>query len=304
MFHSSAFAIAAGVVSVGAAAAGTAISMNASQQAARAQAGAGKKLSKQQQQATEQLQRGLKKVKAPKFNVGADIADAERITGYNLSQLERIYPGAGSQRELASRAITDYMRGEIPEDVRAQTMRNVAELAGAGFQPTAQGGPSGFQAPQGLLARNLGLTSLQLQQYGMGASMDWQRLAGAFIESPLQVGQARLGFEKAAADIEMQKAATLYGSEVNLGQTQYGIATENIASRLATGQALAGGIQGLGQAAAGGISGVGSALAARQAAQGMGTTYGSFASAQQAAPFAGSISQVYGMGYVPRATPV
>jgi len=276
MFHSSAFAIAAGVVGVAGAATSAGMSMYASDRAAKAQGAAAKKTQrqekkafKQQQQATAQLEAELAGIQAPQWNIGADIGDAERITGYNKAQLEKLYPGATSQRELASRAITDYMRGVVPQDVQEQTMRAVAERGGAGFNLATAGAgaiPGVATSPQFDFARNLGLTSLQLQQYGMSASQDWQRLAGAFIESPLQVGQARLGFEKAASDLEMAKAEARYGARSGLAnwqsqmaQGQYGRQMESIGSRLAAQQAVASGVGDISGALSGAIGGVGSA---------------------------------------------
>jgi hypothetical protein len=63
-------------------------------------------------------------------------------------------------------------------------------------------------------------------------------------------------------------------------------------------------VQGIGQATAGALGGIGSAYGQLAMAQGAGTQYGSMAAAQQAAPFASSISNVYGMGFVPRASAV
>lgn len=321
MFHSSAFAIAAGVVGVAGAATAAGMSMSASSKAAKAQGAAAKKARRQekkafnqQQQATAQLEAELAGIQAPQWNIGADIGDAERITGYNQAQLEKLYPGATSQRELASRAITDYMRGVVPQDVQEQTMRAVAERGGAGFNLATAGAgaiPGVATSPQFDFARNLGLTSLQLQQYGMSASQDWQRLAGAFIESPLQVGQARLGFEKAASDLEMAKAEARFGARSGLANWQsqmasgqYGRQMESIGSRLAAQQAVASGVGDISGALSGAIGGVGSAYSQLGTARAGGTTYGSMAAAQQAAPYAGGFSQVYGMGYVPKATAV
>lgn len=249
VFHSGLFtalAIAGAGASAGASVYGAVQSSRAAKGAARSSKKAGKA-----------FQQALQNIQVPKWDVGADIADAERITGYNINQLEQIYPGARSQREVASLAISDYMRGVIPQDVQQETMRNVAELAGAGFRPQAgPQAPGGFQAPQALLSRNLGLTSLNLQQAGMGLSMDWQKLAGAFIESPLQVGQARLNFEKAAADIQMGVAEGVYGSQMN-----------TIGANLAARQAEIQGIQNIGQTIGSGISSVGTAINLRNIAQ-------------------------------------
>jgi len=315
MFHSSAFAIAAGVVGVAAAGAGAAVSISSANRAAGAMGKASKSAQKREQEALNRFREAMGQVQAPQWNLARDIKEAGQITDYSMEQLEKIFPGATNQRQLAAQATESYLRGEIPQDVQDQIMRSVAELGGAGFQPSAgmapQGqAPGGFQAAQGLLSRQLGLTSLDLQQRGQGLAQSWQSIAGSFIESPLQVGQARLGYEQAAADIQMQKAAAEVGIALDLSGRTYGRAVDTIGSRLAANQAVASGIQSIGSAAAGGIGGYGQAMQMQQFAQGgLGTMpaasgaggYATPRAARQAAPFGGSISNVQGMGYVPRA---
>ena len=77
MFHSSGFAIAAGVVAVGAAAASGAIAMSAADKAAKAQGKAGGKYSKQLQAATNQFiqQQGEVKSKIEKIDPSLNIQD-------------------------------------------------------------------------------------------------------------------------------------------------------------------------------------------------------------------------------------
>ena len=135
MFHSSAFAIAAGVVAVGAAAGSAAISMSAANKAKKAQ---GKSSSK--------LKKDLKNVKTPEYNLGAMIGDAGQISDYYRKQLEMFQPGAAQQRQQAQTqigqamdVISTYLRGDIPQDVKDQITRNVAESAGAGFNPATAG---------------------------------------------------------------------------------------------------------------------------------------------------------------------
>lgn len=267
-------AIAAGAIAVGGAVASGVMASQAAGKAAAAQAAAGKKLNKQQQKALQQYTQSLGQVQAPQWDVARDIKDAGQITDYNVQQLEQIFPGARTQREIASRATESMLRGEIPRDVQEQIMRSVAELGGAGFQPTmAPAGvpaPSGFQAAQGLLSRQLGMTSLELQQLGQQSSQSWQRLAGAFIESPLQVGQARLGFEKAAADIQMRKAEGLFGAQTGVAQSQFDVEQANIANRLAANQANIKMVEGITSATAGALMGMSGAGGAAGAAGGMG----------------------------------
>lgn len=257
MFHSSAFAIAAGVVGVASAAAGAAVSINAANQAARAQGAAAKSAQRREQDALNRFREAMGQVQAPQWDLARDIREAGQITDYSMDQLEKIFPGARNQRQIAAQATESYLRGEIPQDVQDQIMRSVAEVAGAGFRPpSGPQAPGGFQAAQGLAARQLGLTSLNLQMQGQGLAQSWQSIAGSFIESPLQVGQARLGYEKAAADIQMQKAAGEAGMALDISGRTYGRAVDTIGSRLAANQAVASGIQSVGSATAGALTGV------------------------------------------------
>ena len=258
MFHSSAFVIAGTVVSVAAAGAGAYMSTQAANKAAAAQGRLAGKSSKE----LEKIQQQVMAIPAPKWNVARDIKDAGRITDYNLAELEQIFPGAKTSRDIAGQTAIAYQKGEIPQDVRDSIMRSVAELGGAGFAPQQAGQVGGFQAPQGLLGRQLGLQSVQLSQIGNQISQGWQALAGSFIESPLQVGQARLGFEKAAADVELAKLGMAQEGVIG----RYGMQTDTIASRLAAGQALASGISSTGQALGGGISSYGMATSAARGA--------------------------------------
>lgn len=271
MFNSSAFAIAAGVVAVGSAAASAAVSMSAADRAAKAQDAASRRARQSEMEAFERqelagkkLKKGLKKIKGPEWDLDADIADAARITGYNEEQLERLYPGARSQRELASAAISDYMKGIVPQDVQEQTMRMIAERGGAGFNIATAGQGMGVQGPQANLARSLGLTSLQLQQTGMGLSRDWQSMAGAFIQNPLQVGQLRFNYQQAATDLAMDKVKSIYAAESGLageqqqmGQRQYQRSIQQAETNMAAQQAIGSGIQSIGSATAGALMGVG-----------------------------------------------
>jgi len=120
MFHTSGFAIAAGVVAVGAAAGSAAISMSAADRAAKAQGAAGSKYTKQLKQATSQFIKQQDEVKAkiaaidpnlniPKFNLkGAtkeSIDVANQITANTLKQIENIVPGSAQARSQALQSL-------------------------------------------------------------------------------------------------------------------------------------------------------------------------------------------------------
>jgi hypothetical protein len=329
MFHSSGFAIAAGVVAVGAAAGSAAISMSAADRAKKGQGVAAAAFKRQQRKATKGLVKGqqevqgmINEVKAPEYNLGAMIGDAGQISDYYRKQLETFQPGAAQQRQQAQGqigqamdVISSYLRGDIPQDVKDQITRNVAESAGAGFNPATAGRTGGFQAAQGQMARNLGLTSLDIQGRGLaampsvqGTAMQWQNLAKAFTADPLDVGRVQLGFQSAAAEVGLQKAkltsdmfSNIYNAQSGLASQIYGANKENIAASYAAQQAVGQGVSDIGKATSGALMGVSNAYGQMGAAGAGGTTYGSSAAAQQAAPYAGSISQVQGMGYVPRA---
>ncbi len=337
MFHTSGFAIAAGVVAVGAAAGSAAISMSAADRAKKAQGAAAKQFQKQQRKATKGLVQGqqqvqgmISEVKAPEYNLGAMLGDAGQISNYYQQQLEQFLPGAKQQGQQATAqigqamdVISNYLRGEVPQDVKDQIMRNVAESAGAGFNPAVAGQAGGFQAAQGQLARNLGLTSLDIQGRGLAAipeiqntAMNWRRLATAFRAEPLDVGRLQLGFQGAAAEVGLQKAkmtsdmfSNIYNAQSGLASQIYGANKENIASSLASSLETGRGVAKMGEATAGALSGMSNVSAMQQGLGGFGGMggaggYASMGQAQQAAPYASSISQVYGSGYVPRATAV
>jgi hypothetical protein len=113
-------------------------------------------------------------------------------------------PGATAQRQQASDITASWMRGELPQDVQEQTMRNIAEYGGAGFNPATAGRAGGFQMAQGMVPRQFGLQSQQLQEKGMSTAAGWQQLADAFAYDPFEAAQfagpsQRFGESKSAA---------------------------------------------------------------------------------------------------------
>jgi hypothetical protein len=292
-------ATAAAVISVGATAAGTAMSYSASQKAGKAQAAASKKATRQerkalgeQEKAAKKYEREMGKVKAPVYDIGAMAGDAERISQYNRAQLEKFLPGAAAQRERAVQQVDDamakvseYMGGKVPKDVQDQIIRNVAEQAGAGFNlPGTAGaiGPSGFQAAQGLAARQLGLTSLQLSQFGIEAmprvqnvSQSWNQIAKQFIAEPLDVGKLQFAYGQAATDLAMQQATNRYnarsgllGEQRQLSGREYERSLQQAETNLALDQARASMIQDTASSLSSGVSAAGSAYSKYAQAKG------------------------------------
>ena len=120
MFHTSGFAIAAGVVAVGAAAGSAAISMSAADRANKAQGKAGKGYQKQLKKATSQfidqqnqVKQAIAKIdpnlKVPEFNLQNATTDsinaANRITANTLKQIENIVPGSAQARGQVMQSI-------------------------------------------------------------------------------------------------------------------------------------------------------------------------------------------------------
>jgi len=181
----------------------------------------------------------------------------QRISEYNRQQVEKFQPGAAALRARTVRqlnkamGVTDqYLRGEIPQDVREQTMRNIAEFGGAGFNPETAGQVGGFQAAQALVPRQFGLTSLDLQRQGLaavpaiqGTAQNWQQLARAFTADPLAVGELQYRYQMGAAEVGLAKATGVYSAN-----------KENIAASYAAQQAVGEGVGRIGQATAGALT--------------------------------------------------
>jgi hypothetical protein len=137
---------------------------------------------------------------------------AQKATAARLAEIERVMPGATAQRRQASDITASWMRGELPQDVQEQTMRNIAEFGGAGFNPATAGRAGGFQMAQGMVPRQFGLQSTQLQEKGVSTAMGWQQLADSFAYDPFEAAQ----FAGPSQSYGQQKAsAAAYDAKVN-----------------------------------------------------------------------------------------
>lgn len=191
MFHSMWISGSIAVVGIGSAVASGMAASNAAKSAANSQ----NKLAKQQ----------------------AALAEKQSVSN-RQKEMEGYLPGAGKQRDEISNIIKSMLGGEIPQDVRDETMRAYAEVSGAGYNPFTANKSGGFQVAQGGLARNLGLTSFDIQQKGMGIAADWQAQAANFTN---QVASDRLqqygqSFATKNAAIESRYAADM----ANVGMIQ------------------------------------------------------------------------------------
>jgi len=137
---------------------------------------------------------------------------ANKATAARLAEIERVMPGATAQRRQASDITASWMRGELPQDVQEQTMRSIAEYGGAGFNPATAGRSGGFQMAQGMVPRQFGLQSTQLQEKGVSTAMGWQQLADSFAYDPFETA----GFVGPSQAYGQQKAAAeQYDAKVN-----------------------------------------------------------------------------------------
>jgi hypothetical protein len=340
MFHTAAFAIAAGVVGVGAAGASAAISMSAADRAKRAQGAAAKSFKQQQGKAVARLERGQKKVgkmiqqvEAPVYNPESMISDAAKFSAANRAELEKFLPdaeaGRARQMQLINQAmgvLQEGLKGGYGQDVADQTMRSIAEFGGAGFNLATAGRTGGFQAMQGLVPRQFGELSTDVQYRALAALPQvsnvfatWNSLADAFNVKGMDVGKLQLGYQGAAAEVGLQKArmtgdmfSNIFNAQSGLATQIYGANKESAAASYAAQQAVGEGIGRVGRTGADAFMTGAQISAAQQGLNlggmggGMGGAggYASMGQAQQAAPYASSISQVYGSGYVPRATAV
>jgi hypothetical protein len=303
MFHTSGFAIAAGVVAVGAAAGSAAISMSASDRANKAQGKAAGQYKKQQRKAVKGFEKGQQQVQgmiadvqAPVYDFAAMRADAEQDSEYQRQQLEKFLPGAAAQRERQMQIVNQAMevlaqnaRGEYGQDVTQKTMRDVAQYAGAGFNPATAGRTGGFQAAQGLAARQLGQTTLDVQRGAFEAmpriasiGQSWSQIARGFMANTQDFGRLRLGYQTAGAEVGLQKAkmtsdmfSNIYNAQAGLATNIYSANKENIASSLANSLNTAEGVSRIGEATSGALSGYANATRQLSAVQGGGGGYAS-----------------------------
>lgn len=103
-------------------------------------------------------------------NMGRYTAMAQELTRADVatrtSMLDQFVPDWRQKRDAASAINESLMRGEIPKDVADQLKRTAAYTS-----VVTGGGGAGTQ--RALTARDLGTTSLALQQQGMKGAADW-----------------------------------------------------------------------------------------------------------------------------------
>jgi hypothetical protein len=131
---------------------------------------------------------------------------AQKTTAAEQSQLEaqlrRAIPGYDQIVQQASKNIGSALKGELPTDVASQIQRSTAGRAlSGGF-----GGASGFG--RALTARDLGLTSLQLQNQGLAQAQNFiqqQRVYG--MTQPFSVSSMFITPAQRVTALQNQQAA-------------------------------------------------------------------------------------------------
>jgi hypothetical protein len=229
MFHTSGFAIAAGVVAVGSAAASGAVAMSAADRAAKAQGAAGGAYKKQLKKATDQFIKQQDEVKAkiaaidpnlniPEYNLkGAtkeSIDVANQITANTLKQIENIVPGSAQ--------------------ARAQVMQSLGQ-----WENNLNQQYRGLQANQGLIDQQRGVVGSMLR--GELTPVQQEQINRVIAErggagfNPATAGRAG-GFQTAQAQLADQlrqssEARILAGMQLAPGvnEQQRGLAGSSIA---------------------------------------------------------------------------
>lgn len=319
MFHSSAFAIAAGVVGVAGAAASAGMGMYSANKAAKAQGAAAKAAARKEKKALKGFQKGqaqieadLGQIQGPVYDYAAMERDALKESQFRRAQA---FGGEAQYEALRKQALANIsqgLAGQLTEAELGAVRREQAFLQGAGFNPAMAGRGAIQQRGQFDYLRAIGQTAGEAIQQAGNFLGQWTNIASAYIADPKQYGALQYQYGMGAANVGLEKAgirsqmlSAQYGAQTGAAQRGYARQQENIQTSLARDQALAQGIGDVSSALSSGIGGVGSAYGKLATAK-LGATpqFTSMAAAQQAAPYAGAFSQIQGMGYVPRATAV
>ena len=293
---SAAFAIAAGVVGVAGAATSAGMGMAAASRAAKAQGAASKAAARKEKKALKgfeagqaQIQQQLGEIPMPVFRPGEDIGTAEQMAASLRKQQEAFLPGAAEQRKTqlnlvnqAMAVLSQGLQGQYGEDLKQTIQRDVAEYAGAGFNPATAGRVGGFQAAQGLSARQLGRTARDVQMESLAAipsisnvALTWQGLADRYMVQPLDVSRMSLAYQMGAADVGLGKIgvsadllSSQYGARMNKAQSDYARQIANAEASAARDRVTQQSIQGMTSATSGALLGIGGAYGQLAAAGG------------------------------------
>ncbi len=211
-------------------------------------------------------------------------ASVDQLLGFTQGGAQPTYKGSELFQSAADKILADLnLGGQLSADTQSAVVRGALQGAGGS-------GVIGSEAGRGLVARDLGLTSLQLQQARQNAALQ----AGQ-IQSQLGLSQAQqylqaLGMSVDATTGQIGQAANIYGLVQGMPLPESGLSSSDIANvtvgqtnaynqnlmnaagmRAANNSAMAGGItgalqQGLGLYAGMKMSGAGAAQAAQNQA--------------------------------------
>ena len=128
------------------------------------------------------------------------------------AQLRRAIPGYDQLVQQAGKNISASLKGELPTDVQQQIQRSTAGRALAG----GFGGGTGFG--RALTARDLGLTSLQLQNQGLAQAQNFIQQQRAFgMVQPFSVSSMFITPAQRIGAIQQQQSA-MYGRDLTAAQ--------------------------------------------------------------------------------------
>lgn len=160
-------------------------------------------------------------------------AAVDQLLGFTAGGAQPTYKGSELFQSAADKILADLnLGGKLDAETQAAVTRGALQGAGAS-------GILGSQAGRGLVARDLGLTSLQLQQARQQAALQ----AGQ-IQSQLGLSQAQqylqsLGLAVDATTGQLQQAGNLYGLTQSIPLPESGLTSSDIAN-VTVGQTNAG----------------------------------------------------------------
>lgn len=106
-------------------------------------------------------------------SMARDLTSAD--TSARISQLDTINPNWRAERDKASEVNMSWLSGEVSKDVSDALARTAA------FTTMMGGSYGGGQNARAATARDLGITSLELQQQGQESARSWQTLMGSLL---------------------------------------------------------------------------------------------------------------------------
>ena len=151
-------------------------------------------------------------------------ATVDQLLGFTAGGAQPTYKGSELFQSAADKILADLnLGGKLDAETQAAVTRGALQGAGGS-------GILGSQAGRGLVARDLGLTSLQLQQARQQAALQ----AGQ-IQSQLGLSQAQqylqsLGLAVDATTGQLQQAGNLYGLTQSIPLPESGLTSSDIAN--------------------------------------------------------------------------